>query len=129
MKQNLLIAVAIAMTGCSSVNSEKAQVNDTLSAMETLCPNCQVVGQYVLQTMHDQCDLPYNQESLEYVLQESQAYGFLLALNSVAPQGLPVFQEAMTQSVSCVSDDIWIDNTQALLKSERYASKLREQQG
>lgn len=129
MKQYLLIAVAIAMTGCSSVRSEKAQVNYTLSDMETSCPNCQVVGQYVLQTMHDQCDLPYNQESLEYIMQESQAYGFLMGLNNVVPHGLPVFQEAMTESVSCVSDVLWIDNTQELLKSERYASKLREQQG
>lgn len=129
MKQYLLIAAVIAIAGCSSVSAEKAQVNETLSSVGEVCPNCQKVSHYVLQTMHDQCDLPYSQESLEYVLQESQAYAFLLALNSVVPKRLQVFQEAMTESVSCVSDDIWIDNTRVLLKSERYLSNLTEQQG
>lgn len=128
MKKYILSAIAIVVTGCQSAPKETNDVANTLMQIQKVCPGCEDVSRNVLKIMHESCGASYSNESLNYVVAQSKPYALLLAVRSLDPNLYPVYLEAINEGVSCKSEEAWIQNTKALLKSDSYVGRIAEEQ-
>ncbi len=85
---------------------------------------CANIAAPIGHTLIERCHAPNTPQTYRTVMQHSPMYGYLLSISSMVPKHIPVYLEAMQQSVDCVSNEQWMTNFKATVESDDFMNQL-----